>query len=191
MTGDQYANLAYLALLGGAIAFWFFVENREGLGKGLRQIAVWALIFVGVIAAYGLWGDVRRTVIPQQSFSETDARIEVPRGADGHYHLTLEVNGVAVPFLVDTGASAVVLSAEDARRVGYDPDTLRYYTSANTANGTVPTAPVRLDSIGPFGDAGLQAFVNGGQMETSLLGMDYLQRFSNVQIAGDRLILAR
>lgn len=191
MTGDQIASLAFLVLLGSAIAFWFFVENRQGISKTVRQLAVWALIFIGVIAAYGLWGDIRSTVVPTQSLSLDEGRIEVPRAPDGHYHLVLDVNGVPVDFLVDTGASAVVLSRRDAERAGLAPDDLDYYTSARTANGEVATAPVRLEQLGPFDDGGIRAFVNGGELDKSLLGMDYLQRFGTVQITGDRLILAR
>lgn len=191
MNGDQIANIAYLGLLGAAIAFWFFAENRQGLNKTLRTAAVWALIFIGVIAAYGLWGDIRSTVVPQQSLSLNEARIEVPRSPDGHYHLTLDVNGVPIDFLVDTGATGVVLSRRDARAAGLETDQLNFWGSANTANGTVATAPVVLESFGPFGDRNMRAFVNGGELGKSLLGMDYLQRFDTVQIAGDRLILAR
>ena len=94
MSAMEYGNLAYLVLLGAVIVFWFFIQNRQGLNKTLQQGAVWGLIFLGVIAAVGLWGDIRQTVQPQQLVMSETGRIEVPRGPDGHYYLTLEINGV-------------------------------------------------------------------------------------------------
>ncbi len=193
MTGDQIASLAYLGLLGGALVMWFVVTDRARLGQNMRNLALWGLIFLGVIAAIGLWGDISRTVRPQQAVFEQDGRVELPRGPDGHYYATVEINGTPTRFVVDTGASVLVLTQDDARRAGIDADTLSFFSEAMTANGTVATAPVTLDSvsIGPFSDRNVRAFVNGGEMSQSLLGMSYLQNFSRVEIADGRMVLER
>jgi aspartyl protease family protein len=116
----------------------------------------------------------------------------VPRAPDGHYYLTLEVAGTPVEFMVDTGATNVVLSRRDAERVGVDLDGLMYLGQAQTANGTVRTARVRLDDVtlGPWRDDRIAAWVNEGEMDGSLLGMDYLGQF-HVELAGDRMVLRR
>lgn len=193
MTGDQIGQLTYLALLGGAIAFWLLLRNRTRLGQMAQYAAVWGLIFLGAIAAVGLWGDIRQTVAPRQNVMADEGRIAVPRAPDGHYYLTLDVNGVPVRFVVDTGASQVVLTREDAQRVGIDTGELAYLGRAMTANGEVRTAPVRLESIGtgPIRDDGFNAWVNSGEMPESLLGMSYLQRFDSIQIADGQLLLTR
>ncbi|RKT34379.1 aspartyl protease family protein [Roseovarius halotolerans] len=193
MDNSDYASLIYLVLLGGAVLMWFFAQNRASMGKLTQQALVWGLIFVGVIAAVGLWGDIRQTVRPSQTVLAQDQRIELPRSPDGHYYLTAEVNGTPVRFVVDTGASQIVLTLADARAAGIDTDGLAYVGRANTANGTVRTAPVRLDrlSIGPIEDHDLRAVVNEGSMSESLLGMDYLQRYSSVEIGGGKLVLSR
>jgi aspartyl protease family protein len=156
-------------------------------------MAVWAFIFLGVIAGYGLWGDIRQTVKPQQSVMAEAGRVVVPRAPDGHYYLTLMVNGAAVDFLVDTGASQVVLTANDARRAGIDPEKLAYLGRANTANGEVRTASVRMDelALGDIRDKNLRVWVNEGEMEKSLLGMTYLQRWSHIEIRNGALVLSR
>ncbi|MBC7133881.1 MAG: TIGR02281 family clan AA aspartic protease [Roseovarius sp.] len=185
-------SLVYLVILGAAVGLWFLAQNRAPRGRLLQHAAVWGLIFVGAIAAVGLWGDIRQTVQPRQSvLGET--RIEIPRAPDGHYYLTAEVNGVALRLVVDTGASQIVLSQQDARRAGIDTASLLYTGRAVTANGTVRTAPVRLDrvEVGPIRDTNVRAVVNGGEMAGSLLGMAYLQRFSRVEITGARLVLER
>lgn len=193
MAGDDFARLIYLVLLVAAIGGYFLMENRNRLGKVAQQAAVWGLIFVGVLAGVGLWSDIRQTVVPRQSVFAEDQRVEVPRAPDGHYYLTILVNGAPVRFVVDTGATDVVLTREDAARVGLAPDQLAYLGEARTANGIVRTAPVRLDEmrLGPIVDGRVRAFVNGGQMDDSLLGMAYLNRFGRIEFVGDRMILTR
>lgn len=185
-------SLVYLVILGSVIGLWFFVQNRASLGRLAQYAAIWGLIFVGAVAVVGLWGDIRQTVQPRQSVV-AGGRIELPRAPDGHYYLTLEVNGVALRFVVDTGASQIVLSRDDARRAGIDTESLVYLGRAFTANGEVRTAPVRLDrvAVGPIVDRDVRAVVNDGEMPGSLLGMDYLHRFSKVEISGGRLVLER
>lgn len=187
-------RLIYLLLLGAGVAGYFVVSHRPRMGQVLRHGALWALIFVGAIAAVGLWEDIRTDVIPRQAvMTEDGARIEVPRAYDGHYYLTLGLDGVPVQFVVDTGASEVVLTQEDARRVGLDPERLVYSGVAGTANGTVRTARVRLDQVtlGPLADRNVPVWVNQGEMPQSLLGMSYLNRFERIEISGGTLVLER
>ena len=192
MTGDQIANLAYLGLLGAAIAGLYFTSERRNLKKTTQQAMVWVLIFVGVIAAVGLWGDIRRDVTFRQAVV-AESVIETPLRPDGHYYLTLEINEVPVDFVVDTGATDMVLSQRDAARIGFDPADLRYIGTAMTANGPVRTASVTLDEVklGPITDQGVRAVVNEGDLFGSLLGMGYLQRFAAIEIRDNRLILTR
>lgn len=187
------ANLVYLVVLGCAVLLWFFTANRHSMGRNLQQGAVWGLIFIGVIATIGLWDEISRTVAPSQSVSRDGTRIELPRAPDGHYYLDAKVNGTPVRFVIDTGASDIVLSHHDAMTVGLPPDGLAFTGQANTANGMVRTALVRLDSltVGGITDRGLRAVVNEGDMNASLLGMRYLQRFTTMQITGGTLVLER
>jgi aspartyl protease family protein len=98
-----------------------------------------------------------------------------------------------VQFVIDTGATDIVLSHSDAQRVGLQLENLAYVGRAMTANGEVRTAPVRLDSIalGPVKDTHIPAWVNQGEMGHSLLGMSYLQRWSKIEIGGGALVLTR
>jgi aspartyl protease family protein len=193
MSTDQLASFLYLAILGTVIAGYFLLANRHQMGKVAQQAAIWALIFIGVAAAAGLWSDIRNTAPNRQSVMEDGSRIEVTRSRDGHYHLVLAVNGRPVEFLVDTGASDMVLSLEDAARVGIDPNALRFSGSAVTANGTVRTATVYLDEVrlGQAADRDVPAQVSSGRMPGSLLGMSYLSRFAAISIEGDRMTLTR
>ncbi len=196
MTGDDTASFLYLSLLGVAILGYFIASGRQRMGKTLRQLVLWGLIFVGVAAVAAMWPDLRERIAPRQTFTASDGSggsLSVPQGVDGHYRVRMAVNGVPVDFIVDTGASDLVLSERDARRVGIDPDGLAYLGRAQTANGTVPMARVRLDevSLGGIEDRDVGASVNGGDMDVSLLGMSYLSRFGRIGIEDGRLELER
>ena len=107
--------------------------------------------------------------------------------------MVLQVNGTPVQFVVDTGATDIVLSQKDAERVGIETDSLPYLGTANTANGRVQTARVRLEEValGDIRDTNVAAVVNGGEMQGSLLGMAYLNRFAEVTFGGGKMILTR
>lgn len=190
MPDDSVMRLVYLLLLGLALAGWVLVEFRRNFGRAAKMALAWGMIFLGVIALYGLWGDIRAGLHPGQS--ATAQSVTLPRAQDGHYYARLRINGVPVEFMVDTGASQVVLSPADAGRLGFAPESLVYTGQAQTANGTVRTARVTLPDVrfGPFTQENLPASVNEAPMEISLLGMDFLDRFQ-ITIAGDRMELRR
>lgn len=193
MESIDLGRLTYLGILGAALLFWFLVQNRDSLGTKFKQAAAWVFIFIGVIAVFGLWEDIRQMARPSLASVTAEGQITVPRAPDGHYYLTLQVNGTPIEFLVDTGATEMVLTPKDAERVGLIPASLQFWGRANTANGTVRTAPVTLDTVtvGPVRDTQVSAYVNEGEMQQSLLGMAYLHRWDKLEITPRGMVLSR
>lgn len=193
MSDNEIGRAIYLTALAVAIGGYYLVSHRRELHRTLRYALLWGVIFVGAIAAVGLFEDVKNRLNPRQMVEGDQGRVILPKDRDGHYYVTIVINKAPVDFVVDTGATSIVLSQADARRIGLDPQDLVYLSQAMTANGMVRTAPVRLDEVilGPFTDFGLRAYVNEGQMDGSLLGMEYLSLFERVEITGDRMILER
>ena len=195
MSGDEISRIMYLTILGGALLAYVLLANRTNIGQAVRHFLLWGLIILGVAAGYGLWEDTFAT--RTQAVVTGDGQVSIPRARDGHYYLTLEVNGVPVRFVVDTGATDLVLSQRDAAATGLDPDSLAYLGQARTANGVVAIARVTLDEVVlsegdlRIADRRVPAFVNQGELDTSLLGMGYLERFARIEIASGRLILTR
>ncbi len=189
---DDTPRLLYLVLLALAVGGYLVAALRNRPGQALQQLMIWALIFLGLVAVAGLWPDIRAALLPRQTVLE-GGRIEAPMAADGHFYLSAEVNGQAIRFMVDTGASQIVLTRADAATAGIDTASLAYLGQASTANGTVATAPVVLDrlSLGPVTDTAVPAVVNRGDLDHSLLGMSYLSRFARVEFQANRLILER
>ena len=117
--------------------------------------------------------------------------IMVRMGPRGHFQVGATVNGVPVGFLVDTGASKVILTLDDARRLGFDPALLDFSERYRTANGAVAGAPVTLRElrIGQLSLFDVAASVTRGPLATSLLGMSFLGRLEGYEVREGRLIL--
>jgi clan AA aspartic protease (TIGR02281 family) len=120
-----------------------------------------------------------------------DLEYVVEAGPSGHYVIEATVNGAPVTFLVDTGASEIVLTLDDARRIGLEPQTLAFTERFSTANGEVRAAPVVLREIrvGQFRLFDVSASVNEGPLDVSLLGMSFLERLGSYEVERRRLIL--
>ncbi len=193
MTEFETGRVIYLVVLLAMVAGWFFMTSRDNLNRTLQHAAIWAMIFIGGAAAVGLWNDINSSTLRGQVSLNGGNRIVVQRSGDGHYYLSADVNGAPVRFVVDTGATEIVLTQADAARAGLDPDNLAYLGRANTANGEVRTALVRLEEIrlGEAVDRKVRALVNQGQMDDSLLGMGYLQRWGSLEIRDGELVLTR
>lgn len=129
------------------------------------------------------------------------ADVEAPTGAhasqailkssDGHFWADGEVGGRSVRFLVDTGATAVALTPQDAQRLGIEPEQLHYSYKVVTAGGQIRAASVRLASITVAGARleNVDALVIEKGLDTSLLGMTYLGRLSRFEATRGALVL--
>lgn len=113
----------------------------------------------------------------------------VSKGSDGHFWADAQVNGQPVHFLVDTGATAVALTPEDAARLGFKPTDLRYGYNVTTAGGSSRAAAVTLTSVSVNGAKleNVQALVVSDGLDVSLLGMSYLGRLTRFEATRDTL----
>jgi aspartyl protease family protein len=101
------------------------------------------------------------------------------------------VNGQPVRFLVDTGASDIVLSPADAQRLGLDPASLSFTKPVETANGiglgaSYSAADV---SVGSIRLSNVPMSVNKAPMSSSLLGMAFFNRLQSFRFEGNKLYL--
>jgi len=188
---EDKGRLIFLLILLVPVVLQVFMGSGKALFRKLQQASIWFLIFAGFIAAYGMWPELKRSLLPRAAI-ERNGAVELRAASDGHFYVDTMVNGQPVTFLIDTGASNIVLSPADARKVGFDPANLSFTDQASTANGTVGIAPVRLTSLvlGPYEDLDLSASVNAGETDQSLLGMSYLRRYQ-LTFSGNTLSLKR
>lgn len=130
--------------------------------------------------------------VSQETPAGADGRITaIPKSGDGHFWATALVNDKAVRFLVDTGATEVVLTPSDARRLGFDASNLTYDQKILTANGQTQAALVTLTTVGVGRSeiSNVDALVVKDGLSTSLLGMSYLGRLSRIEATPSSLVL--
>ncbi len=185
--------VGFAVSLGLLIAAGVLGSYRDRMGQALQHAAIWALIFVGVVLAIGFYDPLKRQLLNDEPLQIDENTVAIDASRDGHFYAVLEINGQDVEFVVDTGATELVLSKQDADRAGIDLDGLTFNRPASTANGQVMGAYVRLNSVrlGPFTDYDIPATVNGGELRTSLLGMAYLNRYRGFEVDGNRMYLKR
>ncbi len=183
-------------------------EDSAGIGmfgQTLRFAA--ALLGGGLLVAWGLSQIAETPNLSPQSAARSPASpppaasqggydqggyvMSVPAGPKGHFMLAATANGTRVDFLVDTGATSVVLNLEDAQRLGINIHALDFSATIRTANGEIRGAPVSLRElrIGQFYTEQVPALVISAPLEISLLGMSLLSRFESFEVQRDRLIL--
>jgi aspartyl protease family protein len=131
-------------------------------------------------------------VSERQDVPATGGVVSLPAGAYGHFETEADVNGRPVDVMVDTGASLVALTYDDAERLGIYVNPRDFTHVAKTANGTARVAPVTISriSIGGITVRDVPAVVSErGKSERSLLGMSFLGRLSRVEMRGGTLVL--
>ncbi|MEM8551267.1 MAG: TIGR02281 family clan AA aspartic protease [Pseudomonadota bacterium] len=194
-TGPRAVKL--IALL--ALFIFILVSiRRVRLPEVVRSAAIWLAVLLSLVALYAFrepiesaGREMASVLLPGVAMSDGGS-VVVRRAWQGQFVLDGEVNGASVDFVFDTGASLVVLSAADGARAGYDPATLDYRVPVMTAAGMTRVAPVRLDNVS-VGDIRMgrvrAAIAQPGDLETSLLGMTFLNRLEGYEVRRDRLVL--
>ena len=192
MAMDPYLirGLIIVFVFGGAAAFW----SRSSLARIAKVAGLWAIIIFSIAVFYLYRSDLGTrfmSAIDPMGVTVTDEGLLLHRAQDGHFWLRSDVNGVPVKFMIDTGASNVVLSPNDARRVGVNTGLLDFSGIASTANGDVSYARATISQM-TLGNAvfyDVPVTVNGAEMHGSLLGMSILKNFTSIEFRGDMLIL--
>lgn len=173
----------------------------------LREAATWiALAIIGAVAAahYSELRDFATNAVARSNENTSGAsnpivsarsepgRVELHADAQGHFKSAIEINGRPINALVDTGATLVALSYEDAERSGIFLSPGDFTHLVQTANGTARVAPVTLDRvrIGSIELRNVSAAVSEPRrLQASLLGMSFLGRLSRLEMREGTLIL--
>lgn len=199
LTQGQTAQLIPLLVLLIVFAGGLFTRRR-----GARELVTNLVLWIGIFGVAGLTYAYRDEITAMASRVVGELRPGVAmidaqqgtavfrRGMGGHFEIEATVNGHTTPMIFDTGASAVVLNIADARAAGIDTDELRFTIAVSTANGTGRAARVKLDRIevGGIVRQGVVAFVTeDGALDTSLLGMTFLETLSRYSVTQNSLEL--
>ncbi len=203
MRNDNFADLVYYLPIAAVLSAGVLAGRHGGIGETARMLAIWLVIIMGLMVGYMYRNDFASVgnrlmagLMPGSAVvttaSDGSSEVILQKGMGNHFQVRMEVNGRTIPMMVDTGASAVVLTWEDAHSLGLDPENLSFTVSVSTANGRAMAAPVRLDqmAIGPIVRRDVRAMVaSEGRLDESLLGMTFLSTLSSMQIQTDELRL--
>ena len=192
------------ALLGlGGVSMIMAAAIIEGFGRhwtyGVQAIAVSGGVFAALLILYGFRGELNTSLdrlIGDVAMGRTvvlsSGEVVAARKTDGSFLIKGSVNGHEARFIFDTGASTVVLRAENAAALGFRPDALNYSIPVSTANGTALAAPVVIESlsVGSITERNIPALIaRTGVLHANLLGMSFLERLGSYEVRGNRLIL--
>jgi aspartyl protease family protein len=201
--GLDHARFAQAAV-GVALLWWivFAAARRVGARDFLRAFTgalVWAALLAGLVGVYAYrfeFSDIADRVIAELDASEPvvgqGGEVIVSRRLGGEFLIKGKVGGGSAWFLFDTGASTVVLRAEDASRMGVDTSNLSYDVRVTTANGSALAAETVLDqvSVGPITVRHVRALIaKPGALAENLLGMSFLEKLQSYTVERGRLIL--
>jgi aspartyl protease family protein len=192
--GSFAYNLLILVFVGSAALTMFRGRFTQAVTAALLWIVVGLVLVIGYSYRYELHNVTDRVMselVPGHVISR-GRTIEVARTGGGDFDISARVNGVRIPMVLDTGASSVVLTQQDAKAAGLPLEILNYTVSIDTANGRTRAAQVTLDrlAIGGLEERSVEALiVPSGQLRTSLLGMSFLNRLQSWQVTGDRLVM--
>ena len=191
MLETEFGKLIYLVLLLFLVGGTILIQLRAKPKKTIKQASVWVLIISTTIVALYIAEKTFKTENAFLKMSEDNNVISIPLQKDGHFHVILLVNGKPLQFIVDTGASEIVLSPKDAKNLGFPIKRLDYSIDAKTANGLARLSPVRLNEVelGNHKVSNLKALINKSNMEVSLLGMSYLNLFKTIKIEESKMLL--
>ncbi|MEO0542756.1 MAG: TIGR02281 family clan AA aspartic protease [Pseudomonadota bacterium] len=201
MTAGEIASMVFLGLVGIV-----FIGSIIGAGPRLanvsRHLAIALSVTLTVAIAweyrYELQGAVTRItagVVPGTPITQVgeDGALSVTISrVDRHFQALAKVNGKDQSFIVDTGASAVVLTYDSARNAGFDVERLSFSVPVATANGMARAAPVYIESlvIGEIERRNVRAMVaQNGKLFDNLLGLSFLNRLSGYDVRGSQMVL--
>ena len=163
-------------------------------------VSAFMVAFLCVSATLSLAERIAAKDVPLRDISESadghqligSRWVEIGASQYGHYITRVDINGAKVAALIDTGASVVALSYEDAERAGLNPFRLKFDRRVSTANGVTKAAPVTLDLVVIEGIAvkNVEGMVmRKGAMRGTLLGMSFLRRLSGFRVERGTLYL--
>jgi len=188
----QYALLLVLVGIGVALGWRLSASSALRMALGCS-----AIVAIGLIV-YSADPSVEPKYLAPAAAKSTQTAgtyewgvVHLTAESTGHFFATGQVEGTDIDFIVDTGATLVALTYDDALNIGLPVHSLRFDASIKTANGQTWGAIVELAdvTIGEITVRNVQAMVLDDGLDRSLLGMSFLNRLTSFEIARDKLTL--
>jgi aspartyl protease family protein len=196
MNGDRALDLVWalgcLVLVGSALA-----ARRVPVARAWKMALAWLAIFGAIFLLFafhddfGMVGQRLRVAIYPETGIVSGETLQIPMSDDGHFWVRGLVNGTEQRFLVDSGATTVVLSADAVREAGISVDDDDFASLIQTANGTVAAHRIRIGrlAVGPIARDNVAAVTADEFGDINVLGMNFLSTLSAWGVEGRTLVL--
>ncbi len=176
------------------------LRNNTNWPFVLKNSVIWLTIAFILIAGYSYQYSIKTffnpiigNIAPSLAQNNENGTVTIYSGQNGHFVVNALVNGSTVQFLLDTGASDVVLTQQDAKNAGIDTSKLSYSSVVQTANGITSTASIIIDQVqvGSIILQNVEAAVGQNGLDTSLLGMSFLTRLGSYNVTAGTLTMSQ
>ena len=197
---DSYLQITQLIAILVLVSSGLFYARRIKFGEAVRNALIWVSIVTLLLLGYTYRSElsaimyrVAGELVPGFAVPSSPNEIIITASNDGHFYVNGKANGKHLRFMIDTGASEIMLSPKAATRIGINLKSLQFTQRYRTANGIGLGAPYRLKkfSIGSFELAETKVSINKSEMSQSLLGLSFLQRLKSYEFRGDKLYLRK
>lgn len=198
MENNDLSQIVYLVILILIMSYGMINRKEMSLKKIVKYFLIWSLIGLIIIALYAYRFEfnnfkerISGEINPTSAQLNQQGQLIINISDDSHFYVKILINKKPILFMVDTGASDIVLNLQDALKIGVNPKNLIFNRQFQTANGRVLGASIILKEVEISGIKfrDVKASVTNGEMGVNLLGMSFLRRFGKYEFYQDRLIL--
>jgi aspartyl protease family protein len=196
-SGD-WQNLIYLLVVLSMLLAGLLSRRELNFTKITKYLAIWAALGLAIVGLYAYrfeLSDFKSRILgelnPRAAQIDEEGRLTLRVSSDGHFYFNAKISGEEIVFMVDTGASDVVLGANQAKKLGINLARLKFTKRYETANGVVLAAPIILKNfqIGEMFFDEIPAAISQSEMTSGLAGMSFLRKVSRYEFGQDRLSL--
>ena len=175
------------------------LHRKINIMRFAKEVIIWLGILLFFISGYSYQYElsifanrVLGNIFPSLGRTNPDGSVTFYANEAGHFSVSAKINGVTVNFLLDTGATNVVLSPIDARRIGIDTKSLQYTIPTSTANGISYAAAYNfsLIKVGAIKVYNVEGSISSGGLDTSLLGMSFLGKLRSFKVSNGSITLS-
>ncbi len=194
----DWHNIIYLALILTVLVLNLLSRGNLDFKKNFKHFSAWLIVALLAVALYSYryeFSDFKNRILgeinPSSPQISDSGKIIINISQDQHFYIDVMVNKMSMRFMIDTGASDVVIGLQEAAILGIDLKKLLFNKRYQTANGIAWGANIMFDEVmvGNIKFNNISASVNNADMGTPLLGMSFLRRFKKYEFYRDKLIL--
>jgi len=197
ISSHEWSNVIYILIL-VALLIMGFSRKDLPIKKIFEFTGLWIVFALVALVLYSYrfeFFEVKDRVLsdlfPSKAINKNHKQLVLNIAQDGHYYLNVKIKNNEVRFMIDTGASDVVIDEKIALKLGYDLKKINYNKVFQTANGQSYGASISFDEVDVSGIKfyNVQASITNSDLVIPLLGMSFLQKFYKYEFFRDKLIL--